>query len=145
MKSLLQFIRAFFGTPMLVVGAAMAPAGYDRLMTLRQFREVFPAASSLNSRLFRWLQKAALRQERLNAIKLSKFQRGYERRWQRKFAYLWNFRLYSFLLAMVYGENRLSVFLSDNAPGVEAWRVAFALAVQHGINGVLWHIFPFAR
>ncbi|MDI1248813.1 MAG: hypothetical protein PSV13_08120 [Lacunisphaera sp.] len=138
----MNFIIFVFHMILLLICMPFAPVVEDRIIAARRYRQSqlrfcryhlgLPYWS-----LQRWLDRAARRQERINAINLPEFIEHQRHQWERWFAYLYAFKKISLWSSLFYGVNRLDPLLKMHSPTVYHCLNTIGLFMRHTLDALI--------
>jgi hypothetical protein len=85
-----------------------------------------------------WLQRAANRQQRINAVNGPEYEELQARMWERAYNYQMVLRRVLFFFAIGYGGDRVEALLREFSPGAYVVWMGACNAVMHAHNA-FWH------
>lgn len=134
----------FFVFRMLFVLCCMPIAAVveDRIVAARLYRQSQLCFCNYRKRrpywsLQAWLDRAARRQERINAINLLELLEHQRHQWERWFAYLYAFKKISLWSSLFYGTARLDLLLKMHRPTVYHCLNTTGLFMRHTLDGLI--------
>jgi hypothetical protein len=138
----MNFILYILHMVLLLVCLPFAPVVEDRIVAARLYRQSQLRFCLLHIgrpywSLQRWLDRAARRQERINAINLPEFREHRKYQWKRWFAYLYAFKKISLWSSLLYGQARLDLVLKMHSPTVYHCLNTIGLYIHHTLDGLL--------
>ena len=114
----------------------------DRIVAARLYRQSQLCFCNYRMRrpywsLQTWLDRAARRQERINAINLPEYLEHQRHQWERWFAYLYCFKKIALWSSLFYGVNRLDPLLKMHSPTVYHYVNTIGLSFAHTLYGLI--------
>ncbi len=146
MRIILTIIHGLFFMLLL----PFAPAASDRVDAARLYPSLLSWSEQQHQRRNRWsllckLNRAARRQERINAINLPEYQELLRRKWKPKFNNGLVIRRLMLWFAIIYGVNRFEPLLKEYMPGAQGISMRAGRAINSGFDSFWKAITPTTR